>query len=112
MLDLLLTPIGGDLDPFDHVGDENGTFPNMFNSCPPFQIDASYGVTAGICEMLLQSDAQSIRLLPALPDKWKDGCVKGLAARGNVSVDIEWKDGKVTDYTVHGDPGSRKIVLP
>ncbi len=113
MLDLLLTPIGADLDPFDddYEGDENGTFPNLFNSCPPFQIDASYGLVAGICEMLLQSDEKSIHLLPALPDDWKDGSVRGLAARGNVSVDVEWKDGKVTNYMIHGDPQGRDVIL-
>ena len=111
MLNLLLNPVDGSLDSFDYVGDENGVFPNMFLSCPPFQIDASYGVVAGICEMLLQSDEDNIYLLPALPDDWKDGSVKGLAARGNVTVDIEWKAGKVTDYTIHGQLGNRNVVL-
>ena len=53
--------------------------------------------------MLLQSNGENIYLLPALPDKWQNGSVKGLAAKGNVTVDIEWKDGKVTDYALHSN---------
>ena len=61
--------------------------------------------------MLLQSDGENIYLLPALPDKWKNGSVKGLAAKGNVTVDIAWADGKVTDYTIHGDKENIKVKL-
>lgn len=88
-----------------------GTFPNMFDAHPPFQIDGNFGVLSGICEMLLQSDDENIYLLPALPDKWKNGCVKGLAARGNITVDIEWKNGKISDYEIHGKNGRFNIVL-
>lgn len=88
-----------------------GTFPNMFDAHPPFQIDGNFGVLSGICEMLLQSDDENIYLLPALPDKWSSGTVKGLAARGNVIVDIEWKDGKITDYKIHGNKDNLNIVL-
>ena len=61
--------------------------------------------------MLLQSDGENIYLLPALPEKWQNGSVKGLAAKGNITVDIEWADGKVTDYTVHGNKGTMNVVF-
>lgn len=88
-----------------------GTFPNMLDAHPPFQIDGNFGVLSGMCEMLLQSDGNNIYLLTALPDKWQNGSVKGLAARGGVTVDIEWKNSRITDYKIHGNTDKLNIVV-
>ena len=86
------------------------TLPNLFDTHPPFQIDGNFGGVAGLCEMLVQSQAGDIELLPALPAAWNTGSIKGLRVRGAATVDIIWRDGKLVSGTLRGRPGATLAV--
>lgn len=102
------------LSPADVPGKQGGgTYANLFDAHPPFQIDGNYGCTAGIAEMFVQSHDGAISILPALPEVWKKGKISGLKARGGFEIDVAWENGKVTNLVVKSNLGGNcRLRLP
>ena len=105
LLDRQLHPVE-EKDDLKRIG---GTYPNLMDAHPPFQIDGNFGAVSGITEMLMQSYDGKIYILPALPEAWKKGSVKGLKAWGNITVNIEWDNGELSNFELLGDTSKVKV---
>ena len=95
----------------DRKHHSGGTYPNLFDAHPPFQIDGNFGGTAGVCEMLMQCDGETMELLPALPEVWSEGQIRGLKARGNYEVSINWKNRRVKEARITSNEGGTLTVV-
>ena len=109
LIGTLLRPVG--FGPEALHSDGGGVYANLFDAHPPFQIDGNFGMTAGVCEMLMQSHEGFIRLMPAVPTAWRSGSVKGLVARGGYEIDMAWENGRITELKIHSKTGKRCKVV-
>ncbi|SHJ91122.1 glycoside hydrolase family 95 protein [Epilithonimonas mollis] len=97
----------------DGWGNKGGTYPNLFDAHPPFQIDGNFGCTSGITEMLLQTQNGFIDILPALPDSWKNGKISGLKTYGDFEISIVWENNKVKEITIKSNLGGNcRLRIP
>ena len=97
LIDMMLNPVDSEEISYEAKG---GIYPNMFDAHPPFQIDGNFGVVSGMIEMLVRCDGGEVKLLPALPDKWRNGKLSGVRIKGNKTVDMEWENGKLVFVNV------------
>jgi alpha-L-fucosidase 2 len=88
-----------------------GTYPNLFDAHPPFQIDGNFGGAAGVIEMLMQSSDEKIFLLPALPDAWDEGSIQGICARGGFEVSMAWKNNTLTETSITARTGGKTTLV-
>ena len=104
LLERQLSPVPPTVEKIQASADgiNSGTYPNLFDAHPPFQIDGNFGLASGIYEMLARVIDNQLYLLPALPEKWCDGSIEGMRLKGGNILDMTWRDGKVVEYQIYG----------